>query len=210
MSRIIDVRRLAVVVFVAAIALTAFLLVQNSGTAMRDAELLQSEGAEAQEGALAPDFEASTLTGARVRLSDYRGQAVVLNFWATWCKSCLAEIPDLERVGRERSDQGLVVLGVNVGENAERAERFLRELGATYTSFLDPGRNLTEDYRIQGLPVTVFIDQSGQIVKLIFGELSYEIFDRFARVALGEENVPGIDDPLPLRPLPPVQGDEEG
>jgi len=166
-----------------------------------------AESVAAKQGATAPDFEASGLDGVRVKLSDLRGRAVVLNFWATWCGSCEAEIRELDRVYRERSGQGLAVVGVNVGEDAQRAETFLRQdLGATYPSLLDPERTIARRYHVTGVPVTVFIGPDGVIQRLIPGQLNYTIFDRYARVALGEQGVPDVDDPLPLRfvsPLPP-------
>lgn len=167
----------------------------------------------AEQGATAPDFEASGLDGARMKLSDLRGRAVVLNFWATWCSSCAAEIRELDRVYRERSGHGLAVVGVNVGEDRQRAESFLRqELGATYPSLLDPDRTIARRYRVTGIPVTVFIDRDGVVRRVIAGQVNYTIFDRFARVALGEQGVPGVDDPLPLRfvsPLPPEDASAE-
>jgi peroxiredoxin len=166
----------------------------------------ESGPSEAKQGATAPDFEAPTLSGERVRLSGYRGRAVVLNFWGTNCGACLAEIPALERVSQELSPQGLVVLGVNVGDNASRARSFFSDLGATYTSVLDPHEALARAYRAPGLPVTVFINADGRIDKLITGQLNYAVFDRFARVALGDKNVAGVDDPLPIRFIAPLPG----
>jgi peroxiredoxin len=188
-----------------------------SGVAVLPALILETSAprearVSAEEGAFAPDFEASLLDGTRVKLSDYRGHAVVLNFWATWCGSCLAEIPELERVHEERNRQGLVVIGVNVGESPARAESIFRgRLGAGYQSVADRNRALAREYHVIGVPVTVFIDRTGVIQKYIAGEISYEIFDRFARVALGETDVPGVDDPLPLRfvsPLPPEDAED--
>lgn len=220
----------AVVLVVAVIAGTWFVSERlrdsddttRSGVAAQPARILETSAPDdadisVEEGDFAPDFEASLLDGTRVKLSDYRSQAVVLNFWATWCASCLAEIPELERVHQERNQNGLVVLGVNVGESPARADGIFRgELGASYASAADRDRVLARAYHVTGVPVTVFIDRTGVIQKYIAGELNYEIFDRFARVALGETDVPGVDDPLPLRfvsPLPPEDaGDaaEEG
>lgn len=218
----VDLRRLLLLSIAGLAVFGAFLVARgsgdrtetSSGTAIEDAKVLQPSGvaAEAKAGALAPDFEASTLTGERVRLSDYHGKAVVLNFWGTSCVSCLAEIPHLQRLWQERAPEGLVVLGVNVGDDVSRAQRFFStQLGATYTSVLDPRQTLAKTYRAPGLPMTLFINAEGRIERIIVGEISYQIFDRFARVALGEKNVAGVNDPLPLRfvsPLPPL--DEEG
>jgi peroxiredoxin len=184
----------------------------TSGVRVLSARILDTSAPDdaqvaAEEGAFAPNFEASLLDGTRVKLSDYRGQAVVLNFWATWCGSCLAEIPELDRVHRERVAQGLTILGVNVGESPAHAEGvFTEELSASYASVADRDRTIAREYHVVGVPVTVFIDRTGVIQRYISGEINYEIFDRFARVALGETDVPGVDDPLPLRfvsPLPP-------
>ncbi len=195
-------------VVVAGTWLAAQRLTDRGGAAARLASSDPSAGRiAAEQGALAPNFEASSLDGARLKLSDLRGRAVVLNFWATWCSSCAAEIRDLDRVYRERSGQGLAVVGVNIGDDRQRAQTFLRQdLGATYPSLLDPDRTIARRYRVTGVPVTVFIGPDGVIRRLIPGQLNYTIFDRYARVALGEQGVPGVDDPLPLRfvsPLPP-------
>ena len=217
-------RMTAVVIVVAVIAGTWFLARElrdggdttTSGVAVVPVRILETSApgnarVSAEEGAFAPDFEASLLDGARVKLSDYRGQAVVLNFWATWCVSCLAEIPELERVHQARSQQGLVVIGVNVGESPARAEGvFEGQLGASYRSVADRNRALAREYHVIGVPVTVFIDRTGVIRRYIAGEINYEIFDRFARVALGETDVPGVDDPLPLRFVSPLPPDDAG
>ncbi|MDE3097074.1 MAG: TlpA family protein disulfide reductase [Chloroflexota bacterium] len=163
----------------------------------------------AREGAVAPDFRASLLDGSRATLSQFRGRAVLLNFWASWCGACAAEIKDLQRLQQQRVG-GLAVIGVNVGEGSGQARAFLHgAMGATYASFLDPNRTIAGAFHVTGLPVSVFIDRGGVIRRIIAGQLNYQIFDRFARVAMGEADVPGVNDPLPLRfvsPLPPEHG----
>src|SRR5712691_1384371 len=145
------------------------------------------EEPEATEGHLAPDFDAPSLAGPRIRLSDYRGKAVLLNFWGTTCVSCLAEIPDLERLSKDLGPQGLVIIGVNVGDSSDRARSFFeRDLGATYPSALDVKQVIARTYRAPGLPASVFIDGQGRIQKIVFVQINYKIFDRFARMALGE------------------------
>jgi len=169
------------------------------------------EEPEATEGHLAPDFDAPSLAGPRIRLSDYRGKAVLINFWGTTCVSCLAEIPDLERLSKDLGPQGLVIIGVNVGDSSDRARSFFQgDLGGTYPSALDSKQVIARTYRAPGLPVSVFIDAQGRIQKIIFGQINYKIFDRFARMALGQTDVPGQNDPLPLRFISPLPATNPG
>lgn len=221
MRQIVDGRRLALLAPIAAIvvgglALAGLFTQESRGSGetggMSAAELLAASSTagpvEAKEGAFAPDFEASTLDGQRVRLSDYHGKPIVLNFWGTSCVSCLSEIPNLEKVWKEQASRGLIVLGVNVGDDRERALAFFEKLGATYPSILDRSQVLARAYRAPGLPVTVFIGRDGRIERIIVGEINYTVFDRFARLVLGDKDIADLDDPLPLRfvsPLPPVE-----
>ena len=151
-------------------------------------------GVSASVGSRAPNFEAQDLDGNIVRLSDFQGQPVILNFWATWCTSCEAEIPALEQVFQERKDAGLVVLGVDWGEGRVGAARgFLDRLGATYVSVMDPSGAIGDRYRVRGLPVTLAIDRDGVIRELIAGELTYRAFDQFAQLASGDIDDVGED-----------------
>ena len=86
-------------------------------------------GVAVEEGKLSPNFEVSMLTGERVQLADFRGRAVYLNSWATWCGPCRAEMPDIEQVLRTHEDAGLVVLAVNNGEPFSPARNFIADLG---------------------------------------------------------------------------------
>jgi len=112
----------------------------------------------------APDFTATTLTGETVRLSDYRGQIVMLNFWATWCPPCRAEMPELEAVWRQYKDTGLVLLGVDQAESANVVAQFARgALGVTFPILLDTNLAVRDQYAVRALPTTVFIDAAGRI-----------------------------------------------
>jgi len=106
-----------------------------------------------------------------VRLSDFRGQTVVLNFWATWCTPCRREFPEFaETYDRER-DRGLVILGVNVKENLSNVRKFTSDFGATFPILMDADGSVASQYRIVGLPVTWFIDREGiaraQVIGLV-------------------------------------------
>jgi len=122
----------------------------------------QSVGLRA--GDVAPDFEFSAFDGKRMRLSDYRGQPVFLNFWATWCGPCRAELPVMEQKLRQHAAEGLVVIGVNNGERIETAERFLEKLNVTLTAYAyDPAADVARRYALVGMPTSFFIDAEGII-----------------------------------------------
>lgn len=114
-------------------------------------------------GRRAPDFELSDLNGQSVSLSDFRGQQVLLNFWATWCGPCRFEMPFLEQVHREQSADGLVVLGVNIGETTEEVEQFAADFGLSFTVLLDSDQQVALMYNVRSIPTTLLIDKDGII-----------------------------------------------
>ncbi len=114
-------------------------------------------------GEPAPEFALQDLTGRLVRLSDFRGQKLLLNFWATWCPPCREEMPDFERIYQKHRDQ-LVVLGVNMQEPAPAVLRFLREeVQVTYPVVLDSDGSVTRGYNVRSYPTTYFIDEQGRL-----------------------------------------------
>jgi thiol-disulfide isomerase/thioredoxin len=127
--------------------------------------------AGAREPALgepAPDFvlEASG-TGDRISLSDFRGQPVILNFWATWCVPCRTEMPDLQSVYEQEDD--VVVLAVNWQESDAVVQPFLDEFALTFPTVLDSEGRVREHYGVVGLPATFFIDAEGVLRARNFG-----------------------------------------
>ena len=132
----------------------------------------------------APAFDTVDLDGGRVRLADYRGRPVLLNFWASWCVPCRAEFPLLKAVHGEQ----LTVLGVVFEDTAENARSFMREQSATWPGLEDPGGRIADDYDVgfrPGLPVTVAIDRGGTLVDRHVGELRQEDLDRLVAAASG-------------------------
>jgi thiol-disulfide isomerase/thioredoxin len=120
-----------------------------------------TEGAQiASLGQIAPDFSLTALSGETVRLSDYRGRAVMINFWATWCGFCMEEMPLIQET-QNRYAQQLVVLAVNEGENAQTVTPFVQNNGYTFIVLLDMDYSLQRPYRVDGYPITYFIDASG-------------------------------------------------
>ena len=117
-------------------------------------------------GARAPAFSLQRLEGnGSVSLASLRGKTVVLNFFASWCRPCKREAPDLESLWRRYRSANLVVLGVDSGDARGDARRFLRAHGVTYPIVFDPGEKLAQGaYALPGLPVTYVINPAGRIV----------------------------------------------
>lgn len=154
-------------------------------------------------GQLARDFEASELEGARVRLSDLRGRPVVVNFWATWCASCSAEMPVLEEQRRAHRADDLAIVAVNVGEGRSTAQQFIEALELFgFRVALDLDIAISDAYGVRGLPQSVFIDRDGVIQAVYRGQLDADTMDRYVRAAI--DAVPGGEPPFRLRLIRPV------
>ncbi len=121
-------------------------------------------------GAPAPDFKAETLSGDTVHLRSLRGKPVVLNFWATWCPPCRAEMPMLQEYYTRHAGEYAMV-AVNDAEPAPQVQAFIEQQGFTFTVALDPQQAIVGKYRIQGFPTTFFIDADGVIRYMHVGML---------------------------------------
>ena len=126
------------------------------------------------KGNLASGFTLEALDGSSVSLGEYRGNVVLINFWATWCPPCRAEIPDIEKAYQARQDDGFVVLGVNVEEPREAVAPFVEAMGMTYPVVLDEDGQVLKMYRAIGLPMSVLLDQDGVIQVRHVGVLTME------------------------------------
>ena len=114
-------------------------------------------------GNVASDFALETIDGTEVSLSDYRGDVVLVNFWATWCPPCRAEIPDIEAAYQARQDDGFVVLGINAEEPRAAVAPFVQAIGMSYPVLLDEGGQVMKMYRAPGLPISLILDRDGVI-----------------------------------------------
>ena len=138
-----------------------------------------------EEGLLrrpAPAFETFDLEGQPVKLADYRGKAVLVNFWASWCVPCRKEFPLLKEV---HGDQ-VVVLGVVFRDERRTAAAFMRDQGATWPGLIDPKGQIAAAYGVRlkpGIPVTVAIDAGGVVVARHIGELREQDLDRLVAAA---------------------------
>jgi len=125
------------------------------------------------------------LAGQPRRLSDFRGQVVVLNFWATWCPPCVAEMPSLERIHQRFSARGLVVLGVSVDADNAEYENFLRTYKITFPNYRDPSKGIATRYGTFMYPETYIIDRQGRLVRKVIGAYEWDspdILDYFNRL----------------------------
>lgn len=133
-------------------------------------------------GQLAPDFTLTDLEGKTVKLSDLRGRAVLLNFWASWCPPCRAEMPDLQEAHEQYGDD-IRILAVNIQEDREVVKDFVREFGLTFTVLLDSDGSVARTYRIAAIPTSFFIDRSGIIRLRWVGALSKQALEAGIRAA---------------------------
>jgi len=120
-----------------------------------------SEGPEI--GKAAPDFTLKGLDGQEVSLSDFRGEPVLLNFWASWCGPCRLEMPFLQEIYEKWSGKGLVLLAVNIQEDQGTVEDFIAGAGYIFPVLLAPGNQVPLSYNVRGIPATFFIDADGVI-----------------------------------------------
>lgn len=124
-------------------------------------------------GELAPDFSLPSPDGEElIALSDFRGSPVLVNFWATWCPPCRHEMPFLQNQYETRSDIGLVVLAVDVGEEPLLVQDYLLETGLTFPVVLDLYGDIADYYRIVTFPTTYLIDREGRIASVKRGPYS--------------------------------------
>jgi cytochrome c biogenesis protein CcmG/thiol:disulfide interchange protein DsbE len=127
-------------------------------------------------GRRAPAFTLRTLDGSRtVRLSNLRGQVVIVNFWASWCAACREEHPALQAAWERYRDQGVVLLGVDFEDRKGLAIDFMREMGGDWPVVEDPGGRTALDYGVYGVPETFFIGRDGVVRFKRVGPSSYEL-----------------------------------
>jgi peroxiredoxin len=112
-------------------------------------------------GQPAPDLVARGLTGENVRVSEHRGEVVVVSFWSGSCNTCRAQLTALDRIAKTYSSAGLVVIGVNLDDNVVRAEKFARAQDVQFQLLVSTAKSTGRDYRVDRLPMIVFVDREG-------------------------------------------------
>ena len=120
----------------------------------------------------APALAGDTLDGSIASLADLRGSVVVVNFWATWCKPCREEQPELERIHRDYQDRGVSFLGVDERDDPAAARAWIESFHVTYSSIVDEAGAWADDFALFGYPDTFVIDEGGTIRWAIYGQTS--------------------------------------
>jgi peroxiredoxin len=126
----------------------------------------------ARLGSPAPDFTLQTVDGDPLRLSDLKGKAVFMNFWATWCTPCREEMPAMQELYDEHRNRGLVILAVNMEEDQARVRLWVEQGGFTYTFVLDSDGEQVKRYNVKAAPTSYFIGRDGVIRDLKLGAIS--------------------------------------
>jgi cytochrome c biogenesis protein CcmG/thiol:disulfide interchange protein DsbE len=151
--------------FGAVIALAAVLMVAVVAWGIYQNEQTQPESGPA------PDFDLPLLGAeGNFKLTDYRGEVVVINFWGSWCVPCRVEAPMLQQMWEDYQDQGVVFVGIAVKDIERDSLAYIDELGITYPNVMDKGGQTEKDYRTQGVPETFVVGKDGEIVKFFFAQ----------------------------------------
>jgi peroxiredoxin len=132
--------------------------------------LLGAAHAEVVEG-VAPDFTLKSRNSGNLKLSEYRGDVVMINFWASWCAPCRQEMPLLEDLYEKYSDLGFTLLGVNVEEDSSKADELLKDVRVSFPILFDNKNEVTKMYNVVAMPTTVIVDRDGNMRYLHRGYL---------------------------------------
>jgi len=127
----------------------------------------------------APDFTLKDLNGRTVPFAAFKGKVVLLNFWASWCPPCLAEMPSFKKLHSELKSRGLEVIAVSTDRSAGETKGYTDKKGFEFTILMDTDRTVSRQYKVFSLPTTFLIDKNGVIVEKFFGE--YDWTDRDIR-----------------------------
>ncbi|MBU3137628.1 TlpA family protein disulfide reductase [Clostridium gasigenes] len=139
-----------------------------------DGNKIDMENSQTTTKEKAIDFKLKDLNGKDVSLNDFKGKNVLLNFWATWCPPCKAEMPDIEKLYQENKNSDLVILAVNLGEDKQTVKSFIEKNKYNFDILLDSDQDVAIKYNIVSIPTSFFIDKEGNIVSKKIGAMTLE------------------------------------
>lgn len=164
--------------FALAIAIVGFGIYSTAGNRIDDS---REAGAQItvgiRKGQVAPDFELTDLQGTPVRLSDFRGHKVLVNFWASWCPPCRAEMPHIQKFYEKYKDRGVAVLSVNLAsleKNDEMAASFARKHGLAFPIVLDSDGGVLSTFKVKAYPTTFVVDENGVVQHIVVGPMTLD------------------------------------
>lgn len=155
------------------LAVFAFLL----GYALYQTVAIDRSGV-VKEGERAPDFTLQSLEQGETTFSDNEGRGVLINFWASWCGPCKAEMPAIERQYEKFKEHGFEVLAVNTGESELSIRGFVRAMDLNFPILMDPDKEVTQLYNIGPLPSSVFVKPDGTINAIVVGEMNDALIEQ--------------------------------
>jgi cytochrome c biogenesis protein CcmG, thiol:disulfide interchange protein DsbE len=171
-------RTVGIVAVVVAVAFGYVYMAGNKGYALK-------------KGSEVPGLRLPALSGGEIDLASQRGKVVVLNFWATWCPPCVAEMPSLERLHRALGPEGLSVVTVSTDEDEAELQRFVSRLSLTLPVLKDPGgRAAASAYHTTGYPETFVLDREGRLLEHVVGPDEWDSAERIAGFRRRLEGVP--------------------
>ncbi len=131
----------------------------------------------------ATDFTLPDINGKKVSLSEFKGKVVILNFWATWCGPCRAEMPSMNNLYLELKDKGLVVIAVSVDASEKPVRSFVKELKLLFPVLMDKNKAVSfDEYGVLGLPTTFLIGKNGIIIEKFLGEREWDAPDMKGKI----------------------------
>ena len=170
-----------IILIILVVGMVGWAVYEYIGGASEETEISEqneSEDVGLEEGQTAPDFLLTTLEGEEARLSEFRGQPVIINFWATWCPPCRAEMPDFQKL-YEAEDVEILAVNLTESEQSEEGvQDFIDELGLTFPVPMDQNSIVSEMYEVQAYPTSYIVDSDGKIQFTAKGAIKYDIMQR--------------------------------
>ncbi|MBO7744050.1 redoxin domain-containing protein [Paenibacillus sp. MWE-103] len=139
--------------------------------------LFANSGGLPGKGQTPPSFALLDLDGQTHRLEDYKGKALVLNFWGTFCPGCVTETPDLEEQYKKHADKPFEIVGVNLSEDKLAIRNFIEQYGVSYTILQDDNRQIERAYGLRSYPTTFFVKPDGTIMDVFIGPMGKQDMD---------------------------------
>jgi len=122
----------------------------------------------------APDFNLEDQDGNFMKMSDFKGKVVIINFWATWCPPCRKEMPSMQRAWEKLKQEGIVMLAINVGEDSDQIFAFTAEYPVEFPLLMDRDSSVVRQWKVRGLPTTYIVNPAGKLVYQAIGDREWD------------------------------------